>query len=95
MILVVMLISVMSFAAQKNNSFAEQGSALQGVDVNSPAPSDLINCEHRPITSNEPNERNIILSDSCIEQGQACVLNGTPCCGSYTCQGRFPNTTCQ
>jgi hypothetical protein len=31
----------------------------------------------------------------CIEEGQTCVLNGTPCCGSYECKGSFPNTTCQ
>jgi len=34
-------------------------------------------------------------ADNCIEQGQACTLYGTPCCGTATCQGTFPNTTCQ
>lgn len=31
----------------------------------------------------------------CVEKGQTCILNGTACCGSYTCKGKFPNTTCQ
>ncbi|HUZ34591.1 MAG TPA: hypothetical protein VMV19_21180 [Xanthobacteraceae bacterium] len=35
------------------------------------------------------------VAQSCIAQGQACVINGTPCCGTATCQGKFPNTTCQ
>jgi len=35
------------------------------------------------------------VADSCIGQGATCTLHGTPCCDPYTCQGRFPNTTCQ
>jgi hypothetical protein len=35
------------------------------------------------------------LNASCIESGQTCTLHGTPCCGAYTCKGKFPNTTCQ
>lgn len=35
------------------------------------------------------------VAQSCIAVGQACVLNGTPCCGTATCKGTFPNTTCQ
>lgn len=35
------------------------------------------------------------LAQNCIGPGQACVLNGTPCCAGYSCRGRFPNTTCQ
>lgn len=31
----------------------------------------------------------------CIDQGQTCVLGGTPCCGTLTCKGKFPNTYCQ
>ncbi len=31
----------------------------------------------------------------CVDLGRACVLNGTPCCGTATCKGKFPNTTCQ
>lgn len=31
----------------------------------------------------------------CIDEGQTCVVHGTPCCGSYECKGTFPNTTCQ
>ena len=38
---------------------------------------------------------NILLADSCINQGYACVLNGTPCCAPYSCKGKFPNTYCQ
>lgn len=34
-------------------------------------------------------------ADSCIEQGQTCVLHGTACCAPYECKGKFPNTTCQ
>jgi len=30
----------------------------------------------------------------CIEKDHACVLNGTPCCASYSCTGKFPNTYC-
>ena len=32
---------------------------------------------------------------SCIEQGLTCILNGSACCGTLTCKGKFPNTTCQ
>jgi hypothetical protein len=39
--------------------------------------------------------RRSAVAQSCIAQGQACVINGTPCCGTATCQGKFPNTTCQ
>jgi hypothetical protein len=39
--------------------------------------------------------RGSAVAQSCIAQGQACVINGTPCCGTATCQGKFPNTTCQ
>ena len=35
------------------------------------------------------------MADSCIEKDQACVLHGTPCCGTLECKGKFPNTTCQ
>lgn len=36
------------------------------------------------------------VAQSCIAVGQACVINGTPCCGSATCTGgSFPNTTCK
>ncbi len=31
----------------------------------------------------------------CVDPGQTCVIGGTPCCGSNTCKGEFPNTTCQ
>lgn len=34
-------------------------------------------------------------ADDCVSQGQPCILYGTPCCGTYTCKGTFPNTTCQ
>jgi hypothetical protein len=37
----------------------------------------------------------IVVAQDCIDKGQACVINGTPCCGTTTCQGKFPNTTCQ
>jgi len=30
----------------------------------------------------------------CIEEDQACVLNGTACCAPYSCMGEFPNTYC-
>jgi len=30
----------------------------------------------------------------CIEKDRACVLNGTPCCSPYSCEGKFPNTYC-
>ncbi|MDP2158280.1 MAG: hypothetical protein Q8K68_11295 [Nitrospirota bacterium] len=30
----------------------------------------------------------------CIEKDHACVLNGTPCCATYSCIGKFPNTYC-
>ncbi|MHB8109471.1 MAG: hypothetical protein ACYDHW_05485 [Syntrophorhabdaceae bacterium] len=30
----------------------------------------------------------------CIERGRACILNGTPCCAPYSCEGKFPNTYC-
>ena len=30
----------------------------------------------------------------CIEENRACVLNGTPCCAPYSCEGKFPNTYC-
>jgi hypothetical protein len=30
----------------------------------------------------------------CIEKNRACVLNGTPCCAPYSCEGKFPNTYC-
>ena len=33
--------------------------------------------------------------NACIEKDLTCVLNGTACCGPYTCKGKFPNTTCQ
>ena len=33
--------------------------------------------------------------DSCIDQGLTCILNGTSCCGTLKCKGKFPNTTCQ
>lgn len=36
-----------------------------------------------------------IVGQGCIEQGQTCTLYGTPCCAPHTCQGKFPNTTCQ
>ncbi|MCC2111932.1 MAG: hypothetical protein KDJ16_07855 [Hyphomicrobiales bacterium] len=32
---------------------------------------------------------------SCIDHGQTCTLNGTPCCDPYDCKGSFPNTTCK
>lgn len=32
---------------------------------------------------------------NCIAEGQTCVLHGTPCCGTFKCKGKFPNTTCQ
>jgi hypothetical protein len=36
------------------------------------------------------------VADQCIEHGQACVLNGTPCCNAAdSCKGTFPNTYCQ
>ena len=31
----------------------------------------------------------------CIEKDHACVLNGTPCCAPYSCEGKFPNTYCR
>ena len=31
----------------------------------------------------------------CVDEGYACILGGTPCCGTNTCKGKFPNTTCQ
>jgi hypothetical protein len=46
-----------------------------------------------------PAHKNVLhtrVAQSCIAVGQACVLNGTPCCGSATCTGgTFPNTTCK
>jgi hypothetical protein len=30
----------------------------------------------------------------CIEKDHACVLNGTPCCAPYSCEGKFPHTYC-
>lgn len=39
--------------------------------------------------------RGTLIDDDCIADGQACVLHGTPCCGTDTCKGKFPNTTCQ
>ena len=30
----------------------------------------------------------------CIPRGQACVINGTPCCAGSS-QGKFPNTSCR
>lgn len=36
------------------------------------------------------------VAQSCIEHGQTCTINGTPCCQSNdACKGTFPNTTCQ
>ena len=35
------------------------------------------------------------IAQNCIPKGQSCVINGTACCGGATCQGNFPNTTCQ
>lgn len=34
------------------------------------------------------------LAQRCIPRGQACVINGTPCCAG-SCQGKFPNTSCR
>lgn len=31
----------------------------------------------------------------CVELGHTCVIGGTRCCGTATCKGKFPNTTCQ
>lgn len=32
----------------------------------------------------------------CVQDGQPCVIGGTPCCNSASkCSGRFPNTICQ
>lgn len=50
-------------------------------------------------TSYAPWHKNVLhvrVAQSCTEHGQACVLNGTPCCSSAdTCKGKFPNTYCQ
>ncbi|HUC60862.1 MAG TPA: hypothetical protein VMF53_02810 [Alphaproteobacteria bacterium] len=49
---------------------------------------------HRPKgPMSVPGDR--VSGNDCIPSGQACVLNGTPCCGTLTCKGNFPNTTCQ
>jgi hypothetical protein len=34
------------------------------------------------------------LAQRCIPRGQACVINGTPCCAG-SCQGKFPYTSCR
>jgi hypothetical protein len=53
----------------------------------------------RPIYSPSPLARMSLLhrvQNQCIAHGQACVINGTPCCVSTdACKGAFPNTTCQ
>jgi len=49
-----------------------------------PMPNDLV-------TSDD----NIVLADTCINEGYACILHGTPCCAPYSCKGKFPNTYCK
>ena len=37
-----------------------------------------------------------VAQSQCIDHGQTCTINGTPCCQSTdSCTGKFPNTTCQ
>jgi hypothetical protein len=32
----------------------------------------------------------------CVDDGQPCVIGGTPCCNeASSCSGTFPNTICQ
>ena len=47
--------------------------------------------------ANVPNSASsvVIRYDSCIEKGLTCILNGTPCCGTLTCKGKFPITMCK
>lgn len=40
-------------------------------------------------------DNNIVLAANCIEKGDACILNGTPCCPGSDCKGKFPNTYCK
>jgi hypothetical protein len=40
--------------------------------------------------------RERVAQSQCIDHGQTCVLNGTPCClATDACSGTFPNTICQ
>jgi hypothetical protein len=40
--------------------------------------------------------RERVAQSQCIDHGQTCVLNGTPCClDTDACAGTFPNTYCQ
>lgn len=60
----------------------------------------LKRCDGRSETPGEfkPCSQETILDGAgagCREYGEACTLYGTPCCDPYSCQGKFPNTTCQ
>jgi len=35
------------------------------------------------------------VAQNCIAKGNPCVINGTACCAGSSCQGTFPNTSCQ
>jgi hypothetical protein len=36
-----------------------------------------------------------VLAQQCIARGEACTINGTPCCAASECKGTFPYTSCQ
>ena len=74
------------------NQAAAPASAGKSVSTAPEASSKMDSC-----TANDSaiGNNNILLADSCINQGYACVLNGTPCCAPYSCKGKFPNTYCK
>ena len=45
--------------------------------------------------SQMPSPGNTNTAQDCIDKGQVCTINGTPCCAPNYCKGKFPNTTCQ
>jgi hypothetical protein len=60
--------------------------------VSAVAPSSLTaNLSHVPLGG-----MSRVAQSQCIDHGQTCTINGTPCCQSTdSCSGTFPNTICQ
>jgi len=89
-------VTFLPFAQAADSSVVTSSTVVQP-DLNTqvkPAASEILSVKQTGQASNQ-NKLGIVVAQDCIDKGQACVLNGTPCCGNTTCQGKFPNTTCQ
>jgi len=78
-------------AVQDNEATLQTGTPMQ---TTTPPKSQACD-KTRPEGTDAMTDSFMDFAQGCIDCGQACTLGGMPCCGTCSCQGRFPNTRCQ